>query len=109
MTIRKFRPLAFAFALLAGSAALLSAAEPARRRPHCRRSSSPRSKKSDYESFVAEGDASFRQMKPEKFAGAAAHFAPKFRAGYEVTYLGDLKQSDRSCHAVENQFPRPKR
>ena len=48
--------------------------------------------KSDYETFVADGEAPFKQLKKEQFQAVAANVAPKLQAGHEVSYLGDLKQ-----------------
>jgi hypothetical protein len=48
--------------------------------------------KADYDSFVVDGDAAFHKLTKEQFAAVAAQLAPRFSAGYEITYLGDLKQ-----------------
>lgn len=48
--------------------------------------------KSDYEAFVADGDGPFRQLKKEQFEAVAAQLASRFKGGYEVTPLGDLRQ-----------------
>ena len=42
--------------------------------------------------FVADGEAPFRQLKKEQFEAVAVKLGPKFRAGHEISYLGDLKQ-----------------
>lgn len=47
---------------------------------------------SDHAAFIADGEAAFRQMKPERFAAVAAQLGPRLQAGYEVTYLGELRQ-----------------
>ena len=46
----------------------------------------------DYEGFVADGDTAFKQLKKEQFAPLASQLAPKFQAGHEMSYLGELKQ-----------------
>lgn len=46
----------------------------------------------DYASFVANGDAAFRGLTKPQFDAVAAQLGPKFKAGYEATYLGDLNQ-----------------
>ena len=46
----------------------------------------------DYAAFVADGDDAFKGLTKEQFDAVAKQFAPRFKAGYEVTYLGELKQ-----------------
>lgn len=46
----------------------------------------------DYGSFVADGEATFKAMKPDQFAAVAAKLSPVLKTGYEVTYLGSLNQ-----------------
>jgi hypothetical protein len=48
--------------------------------------------KSDYEAYVAKGDAKFKSLPKERFEGAVTHLAPKLRSGYEITCLGDLRK-----------------
>jgi hypothetical protein len=48
--------------------------------------------KADYNSFIADGDAAFKKLKKERFDSVATQLAPRFKAGYEITYLGDLQQ-----------------
>ena len=48
--------------------------------------------KADYNSFISDGDAAFRKLKKEQFDSVATQLAPRFKAGYEITYLGDLQQ-----------------
>lgn len=47
---------------------------------------------SDYASFVADGEAPFKAMKPQQFAAVAAKLSPVLKTGYDVTYLGSLNQ-----------------
>jgi DNA-binding response OmpR family regulator len=47
---------------------------------------------SDYKAFVADGDEAFKKLKKEQFDSVAAILAPRFKSGYEVVYLGELKQ-----------------
>jgi hypothetical protein len=47
----------------------------------------------DYAAFVADGDAAFKGLKKEQFDAVSAQLAPRFKAGYTATYLGDLNQS----------------
>ena len=47
---------------------------------------------SDYDAFVADGEAPFRQLKKEQFEAVVAQLAPKLKAGYDLLYLGELKQ-----------------
>lgn len=46
----------------------------------------------DHAAFVADGDAAFKGLKKEVFDAVAAQLVPRFRAGYEVAYLGEMKQ-----------------
>lgn len=92
MKTKLIPPLALAVILLLGNPGSLSAVEPAPGEAALAGKLLTALEKSDYDAFVADGDATFRQMRPEQFAAAAAHFAPMFKAGYAVTYLGDLKQ-----------------
>ena len=48
--------------------------------------------RSDYDTFVADGEGPFRQLRKEQFEAVSAQLAPKLQAGHEVSYLGDLKQ-----------------
>lgn len=48
--------------------------------------------KSDYESFVADGDAAFKKLTKAQFESVSSQLSPRFKSGYEVTYLGELKQ-----------------
>ncbi len=47
---------------------------------------------SDHAAFIADGDSAFRQMTKEKFAAVTAKLGPRFQAGYEIAYLGELRQ-----------------
>jgi opacity protein-like surface antigen len=46
----------------------------------------------DFASFVAEGDAQFRQMPRDQFAQNGAQLAPRLNGGYEIAFLGELKK-----------------
>lgn len=46
----------------------------------------------DYELFIAEGDAAFRGLKKPMFESVVTQLAPRFEAGYETTYLGQMRQ-----------------
>ena len=46
----------------------------------------------DYAAFISDGDASFRGLKKEQFDAVAAQLGPRFKSGYEATYLGELNQ-----------------
>ena len=46
----------------------------------------------DYAAFVADGDAAFKGLPKEQFEAVVKLLAPRFKAGYEVIYLGNLKQ-----------------
>jgi len=46
----------------------------------------------DYSAFVADGDPQFQQLKKDQFDQMAGQIGPRLKAGYELTYLGDLKK-----------------
>jgi hypothetical protein len=48
--------------------------------------------KSDQEAFVADGDAAFKQLPKAQFEAAVVQIAPRLKAGYEMSFLGELKQ-----------------
>jgi len=47
---------------------------------------------SDYATFVAGGDAPFKELKKEKFDAVGAQLGPKLKEGHKVLYLGELRQ-----------------
>lgn len=59
----------------------------------------------DYEAFVADGDAAFKALKPEQFMSAVIALAPKLKAGFELSYLGDLKQKGFGVTLWRLRFP----
>lgn len=84
--------MTFAAACLIGSPAVLSAAEPATEDVALVSKLIDAIEKSDYDSFVADGEAPFKQLKKEQFDPVATQAAPRLQAGHELSYLGDLKQ-----------------
>ena len=46
----------------------------------------------DYAAFIADGDAAFKLLAKEKFESVVLQLGPRFKSGFEVTYLGELKQ-----------------
>jgi hypothetical protein len=46
----------------------------------------------NYEMFIADGDAAFRGLKREAFESVVSQLAPRFKAGFDTTYLGELRQ-----------------
>ncbi len=48
---------------------------------------------SNYEAFIADGEAPFKELKKEQFESVATQLGAKLNAGYEVSYLGELKKS----------------
>jgi len=46
----------------------------------------------DYESFVADGVGSFKQMTKEQFDVTCTQLSPRLNTGYQVTYLGAIKK-----------------
>jgi hypothetical protein len=92
MNIKSIRLIALAVAMLVGGSAVLCAVEPAKEDAAMASKLITAIEKSDYETFVADGEAPFKQLKKEQFQAVAANVAPKLQAGHEVSYLGDLKQ-----------------
>jgi len=48
--------------------------------------------KADYNAFIANGDSAFHNLPKEQFDSVATQLAPRLKAGYEITYLGQLEQ-----------------
>ena len=46
----------------------------------------------DFAAFVADGNDAFKGLKKEQFDSVCSQLGPRFKAGYQVTYLGDLNQ-----------------
>jgi hypothetical protein len=46
----------------------------------------------DYPAFVANGDAAFKGLTKEAFDPVVTQLSPRFKAGYDLAYLGELKQ-----------------
>lgn len=92
MNIKFIRSISLAVAMLVGSPAVLCAAEPAKEDAAIASKLIAAIEKSDYESFIAGGETPFKQLKREQFEAVAAKLGPKFRAGHEISYLGELKQ-----------------
>lgn len=83
----------FMVALLAGAGAHLAAAEETPKEDEAALSKLLEAvTTSDYAAFVADGEAPFQKLKKEQFAAVAAMVAPRLQAGYEVVFLGQLKQ-----------------
>lgn len=82
----------FTAAALFGSSAFSSAAQASKEDEAFSKKLVTALQQGDHPSFVADGDAAFQKLQKEQFDGAAASLAPRFKAGYEMTYLGDLKQ-----------------
>jgi hypothetical protein len=47
---------------------------------------------SDYDSFVRDGDASFKSLPRQQFAKLSAQLGPRLRVRHTLTYMGTLKQ-----------------
>jgi hypothetical protein len=94
MNTTRVRSLAFVAAVLfASSAAVLLAAEPAKEDAALAAKLITAIEKSDYDTFVADADTPFQKaLKKELFAKTCAHYAQQFLSGYEMSYLGDLRQ-----------------
>ena len=46
----------------------------------------------DYASFVADGNAAFQSLKKGQFEAVVFQLGSKLKAGYDLSYLGDLNQ-----------------
>ena len=46
----------------------------------------------DYDAFMDNGNALFKQLSKEQFDAVSAQLASRLKAGYTLTYFGDLKQ-----------------
>ncbi len=50
----------------------------------------------DYDAFIADGDTAFKGLKKEQFEAVCKQLSTRFKAGHEVTWLGELKQKGYS-------------
>lgn len=92
MKTKSIRSIALAVSMLAVISAALSAAEPAKEDAAFSSKLITAVERSDYDAFVADGEAPFKQLKKEQFDTVAVKLAPRFKTAYEVSYLGDLRQ-----------------
>jgi hypothetical protein len=46
----------------------------------------------DYASFVDDGNAAFRGLSKDQFEAVVSQLSSKLKAGYDLSYLGDLNQ-----------------
>ena len=46
----------------------------------------------DFTAFVADGNAAFQGLKKDQFKAVVSQLSSKLKAGYDLTYLGDLNQ-----------------
>jgi hypothetical protein len=46
----------------------------------------------DYAAFVTDGNAAFQALKKGQFEGVVSQLGSKLKAGYYLSYLGDLNQ-----------------
>jgi hypothetical protein len=92
MKIKLVRSLILASVTLVAGAGAGFAAEPAKEDAVVSAKLFAALEKSDYDAFIADGNAPFQEMKKEQFAAVTAQLAPRFHSGYTVSYLGELKQ-----------------
>lgn len=53
----------------------------------------------DYASFVADGNDAFKAgLTKQMLEGVSAQLAPRMQKGYDVSYLGELKQQGCQVH-----------
>ena len=94
MNTRIIRSLIVGAALLAACANNIAAAEAAKEDKAIFDKLITAIMQADYESFVADGDDSFKQkMTENQFAAAVEQLSTRLNAGYQATYLGALKKS----------------
>ena len=87
------RSLAFAAALLVGNAVILRAAEPAKEDAALSAKLITAVAKSDFDTWAEDWGAPFKKtLKKEPFITTCVLYAARFQSGYEISYLGDLKQ-----------------
>ncbi len=92
MKIKSALLIAAVAALLAGSAAVSAAAETPKDDAALAAKLITAIEKSDYAAFVADGEPRFQQLPKPQFEAVAAQLAPKLQAGYQLSYLGELRQ-----------------
>src|SRR5689334_17515981 len=89
MNTKLLRPVILAVGLLLGSIASTHAAEPPKEIAGKIFSSL---EKGDYDMFVADADASWKQRAPKSsFGGIAGMMGAKMKGGYDFSYLGEFK------------------
>lgn len=93
MKTTTIRSIWLAVAFLVGGLASLWAAEPRQEDATLAAKLVTAIQQADYGAFVVDGEAAVKQLKKEQFAAVAAQLAPRLTEGYELSYLGDLKQS----------------
>lgn len=60
---------------------------------------------SDYDSFVAEGNAVFKAgITEQMFGGISTQLSPRMKKGYDTTYLGQLKQQGLQVYLWKLEF-----
>jgi len=90
--IKSFRSLFIILALLCGSAVGLWAAEPPPEDAAFADKLLTAIQKSDYDMFIADGEAAFKQVNKAQFEVLTIKLAKKLQAGHTITYLGDMNQ-----------------
>jgi RNA polymerase sigma factor (sigma-70 family) len=50
-------------------------------------------KDEDYQSFIADGDKAFQQIKEPQFKAVCVQITPRLKTGYHLIFLGGLKQN----------------
>ena len=92
MNIKSIQSLALAATLLTGCATFTAAAERSPREAAISSKLITAIENADYDAFVADGEAPFKQLTKAQFAAVSATLGPRLKAGYTVSYLGELKQ-----------------
>lgn len=86
------RSLLLAAALLVGGSLAASASEPSKADEALAAKLVTALAQSDHAAFVVDGETPFQRITKEQFAAVAGLLAPRLKAGYAISHLGDLRQ-----------------
>jgi hypothetical protein len=92
MKLKQLRLIMIAAAALLAGVLRASAAEPSKEETAASARLLAAIEKGDYASFVADGTKEFAALPKEQFDAMAAQLGPVLKAGYDVSFLGDLSQ-----------------
>jgi hypothetical protein len=92
MNTKSVRSVVLAAAMLVGSSVALFAADAPKEDAALATKLVNALIASDYDTFIADGEAPFQQLKKPQFEAVAAQLGPKLKAIREMSYLGELNQ-----------------